>query len=124
MEDRFLFIGVPSLLLAGIPVWMQQHFGKNLTGLLAVVCVFLYSLPFLTMIAVTFMYFREERDEFQTQLLSGAMLCGIGGTLLVTTLWGAMEQFRLVPVFHVMWVMPMFGMFYSFALAIQRWRYR
>jgi hypothetical protein len=88
------------------------------------VCVLLASSPFLAMIAICFLYFREERDEFQVRLLSGAMLGGIGGTLLVTTVWGVMEQFHLVPAFPVMWVMGLFGVFYSVALAIQRWRYR
>jgi hypothetical protein len=124
MEDRMLFFFVPSLLLAGIAIWLQHIYGTHPAGLLAVVCVLLASSPFLAMIAICFLYFREERDEFQVRLLSGAMLGGIGGTLLVTTVWGVMEQFHLVPAFPVMWVMGLFGVFYSVALAIQRWRYR
>ncbi len=124
MEDRVLFIGLPSMLLAGISIWLQHLYGTHPTGLLAVVCVLLASSPFLAMIAIFFLYFREERDEFQTRLLSGAMLCGIGATLSVTTVWGVMEQFHLVPAFPVMWVMGIFGLFFSAALAIQRWRYK
>ena len=124
MEDRMLFIGLPSFLLAGISIWMHHIYGKNLAGLLEVVCVLLGSAPYLAFIALFFLYFREERDEFQARLLSGAMLSSIGGTLTVTSVWGVMEQFHLVPIFQVMWVMPMFGMFYSVALAVQRWRYR
>lgn len=124
MEDRVLFFVVPSLLLAGISIWLQHHYGGNLTGWMTAVCVFLASSPYLAFIAVSFLYFREERDEFQARLHSGAMLGGIGATLLVTTVWGVMEQFHLVPVFPVMWVMGMFGIFYSVALAVQRWRYR
>jgi hypothetical protein len=124
MEDRMLFIGLPSMLLAGIAIWLQHLYGTHPTGLLAVVCVLLASSPFLAMIAICFLYFREERDEFQARLLSGAMLGGIGATLLVTTVWGVMEQFHLVPEFPVMWVMGLFGIFYGIALAVQRWRYR
>lgn len=124
MEDRMLFFFVPSLLLAGLSIWLQHQYGKNLTGLLAVVSVLMASSPYLATIAVAFLYFREERDEFQARMLSGAMLWGIGATLTVTSVWGVMEQFRLVPIFHVGWVMPLFGMFYSVALAVQRWRYK
>ena len=124
MEDRMLFIGMPSFLLAGISIWLQHIYGKNLSELLAVACAALASAPYLAMIALFFLYFREERDEFQARMLSGAMLCGIGATLVVTSVWGVMEQFRLVPIFRVWWVMPLFGMFYSVALAVQRWRYR
>jgi hypothetical protein len=123
-EDRILFIGLPSLLLAGISIWLQSLYGDHPTGLLAVVCVLLASSPFLAMITIFILYFREERDEFQARLQSGAMLGGIGATLLVTTVWGVMEQFHLVPEFHVMWVMGLFGMFYSVALAVQRRRYK
>lgn len=124
MEDRMLFIGLPSMLLAGIAIWLQHLYGTHPTGLLAVVCVLLASSPFLAMIAICFLYFREERDEFQARLLSGAMLVGIGATLSVTTVWGVMEQFHLVPEFPVMWVLGLFGIFFSAALAIQRWRYK
>ena len=126
MEDRVLFIGLPSFLLAGISIWLQQHFGhgQDLRGLLAAVCVLLASSPYIAFVAISFMYFREERDEFQARMLSGAMLCAIGATMLVTSVWGVMEQFRLVPILHVGWVLPMFGIFYSVALAVQRWRYR
>jgi len=124
LEDRMLFILMPSFLLAGIAIWLQHLYGDNPTGLLAVVCVLLLSSPFLAMIAISSLYFREEKDEFQVRLHSEAMLGGIGATLLVTTVWGVMEQLHLVPKFQVMWVMGMFGVFFSVALAIQRWRYR
>ncbi len=52
------------------------------------------------------------------------MLGGMGATLLVTTVWGVLEQFHLVPEFRVMWVMGLFGIFYSVALAVQRRRYK
>jgi len=124
MEDRILFIGMPSILLAGISIWLQHHFGGNLSELMKVVCALLASSPFVAFIAVSFLYFREERDEFQARLHSGAMLGAIGATLLVTTVWGVMEQFHLVPIFPVILVMGLFGMFYSVALAIQRRRYK
>ena len=64
MEDRMLFIGMPSLLLAGIAIWLHHLYGKNLVGVMAVVCVLFASAPYLAFIALFFLYFREERDEF------------------------------------------------------------
>jgi hypothetical protein len=124
LEDRMLFIGLPSMLLAGFAIWLQHLYGDNPTGLLAAICVLLASAPFLAIIAIFSLYFVEEKDKFQVRLRSGAMLGGIGATLSVTTVWGVMEQFHLVPEFPVMWVMGLFCMFFSVALAIQRWRYR
>lgn len=123
-EDRMLFIGLPFFVLAGVSIFLQQHFGKDLTGLMAAMCVLLASSPYIGFIVLFFLYFREERDEFQARMLSGAMLCALGATMFVTSLWGVSEQFHVLPIFHVGWVMPMSGIFYSIALAVQRWRYR
>lgn len=124
LEDRSLFIVAPSFVPVGIAAWALHHYGICPTGLLAVVCVLLFNLPFLALIAVYFLYFKEERDEFQMRLLSSSMLWGIGATLLVTTLWGAMEQFRLVPVMPVSWVLFLFMLSYIAALKVLRWRYK
>lgn len=123
-EDRVLFFGLPSILLAGVSIVLQQHFGLALRGMLAILCVALASSPYLTFVAIFFLYFREEKDEFQARMLSGAMLGAVGATLMVTSVCGVMEQLHLIPILHVGWVMPMFGIFYSIALAVQRWRYR
>jgi hypothetical protein len=32
MEDRMLFIGLPSMLLAGFAIWLQHLYGNNPTG--------------------------------------------------------------------------------------------
>jgi hypothetical protein len=123
-EDRVLFLVLPSILLAGVSIVLQQHFGMALRGILAIVCVMLASSPYLAFVAIFFLYFREEKDEFQARMLSGAMLGAVGGTLMVTSVCGAMETLHLIPMLHIGWVMPMFGFFYSVALAVQRWRYR
>jgi len=103
---------------------LQQHFGMALKGMLAILCVSLASSPYLVFVAIFILYFREEKDEFQARMLSGAMLGAIGATMMVTSLCGVMETFHLIPMLHIGLVMPMFGIFYSIALAVQRWRYR
>ena len=123
-EDRVLFFGLPSFLLAGVSILLQQHFGVVLGGTLAILCVLLASSPYLVFVAIFFLYFREEKDEFQARMLSGAMLSAIGATMMVTSVCGVMETSHLIPMLHMGWVMPMFGIFYSVALAVQRWRYR
>lgn len=123
-EDRGLFIVVPSLVPALIVALLLQHYHATPTGWLAVVCVFLFNLPFLAWIAIIVLYFKEEKDDFQTQMLSRAMLLGIGATMVVTMLWGAMEQFNLVPIMRVRVVMPLFVGFYVVALKALLWRYR
>jgi hypothetical protein len=123
-EDRVFFIVLPTFLPVCIAVWLLQHFSIHPTGFLAVVFVLLFNLPFLAWMVIIALYLGEEKDEFQSALLSRAMLWGTGATLLVTILWGAMEQFSLVPIMPIRWVMPLFTIFYAIALRILRWRYR
>jgi hypothetical protein len=123
-EDRFFFIVLPLLVPGSVASWFIHHYHVTPRGWLAVACVLLFNLPFLAFGANFVLYFREETDEFQSQLLSRALLWGTGVTLLVTMLWGAMEQFGLVPIMPVRWVGFLFMVPYVIVLSILRRRYR
>ena len=70
----------------------------------AVFLSILPSIPILAVIVIVGMYLREERDEFQRQMLVQALLWGMGGTLAITSVWGFLENFhqaRHLPSFYV-----------------------
>lgn len=123
-EDRFLFIAVPLLLPPFIAAWLLHHFNVHPTGFFALVCAFLFTLPFLAGIAIFAIYMGEEKDEFKRMLVSRALLSGTGVTLAVTTFWSTMENFGVGPVFRVRYVAGLFIVPYLVALFVLRRRYR
>ena len=123
-EDRFLFIVVPSLVPLYVAAWVLQHFRIHPTGFLAVVCALVFTSPFLAGIAIYAIYLGEEKDEFQRTLLSRAMLWGTGVTLCVTTVWGTLENFGVVPALRANLVIVLFTIPYLIALKILHRRYR
>ena len=50
------------------------------------------ALPLIAVIAVMGLYLLEEGDEFIRHRLVTAMLMGLGGLLVVTTMWGFLEN--------------------------------
>jgi hypothetical protein len=123
-EDRFLFIVVPLLLSLYIPAWLLHHFNIHPTGFLAVMCALVFTSPILAGIAVFAIYLGEEKDEFQRTILSRAMLWGTGVTLCVTTVWGTLENFGVVPALRANLVIVLFTIPYLIALKILHRRYR
>lgn len=63
------------------------------------------SIPIVAMIAVVGLYLKEEKDEFQRDLVIQSLLWGAGGTLALTSFWSFVHIFahRVPPVdgFHV-----------------------
>jgi hypothetical protein len=123
-EDRFLFIAVPLLLPPFIAAWLLHHFNVHPTGFFAVVCAFLFTLPFFAGIAIFAIYLGEEKDEFKRMLISRALMWGTGVTLTVTTFWSTMENLGVGPVFRVRYVVGLFMVPYLVALFVLRRRYR
>lgn len=123
-EDRFLFIVVPLMLPPYLAAWLLHHFSIHPTGLFAVLCAFIFTLPFFAGIAVFAIYMGEEKDEFKRMLFSRALSWGAGVTLAVTTFWATMENLGVGPVFRVRWVAGLFMAPYLVALFVLRRRYR
>ena len=94
------------------------------TGVLAYLLAILPALPIVGIIVVVGLYLAEEKDEFQRALLVQAMIWGIGATLSLTTAWGFLEVFQLVPHIELYLVFPLFCVLTGFASGMLKARYR
>jgi len=65
------------------------------------------ALPLVAVIAIMGMYLAEERDEYIRTRLSNAMIGGIGVTLVVTTVWGFLENGGAAPHFPTYLTFPL-----------------
>jgi len=110
---------VPFVLLA---VWEFKH--GHPAGVGAYVLAILPALPILGALVIAGMYLSEETDEFQRAILTQAMLYGIGLTLAVTTVWGFLENFELVPRMDLFLVFPLFSFLVGIASPVVKARYR
>ncbi|MCE3290802.1 MAG: hypothetical protein K0R83_2814 [Caulobacter sp.] len=82
------------------------------------------ALPLVGCIVVMGLYLIEEKDEFQRTVLAEAMLWGIGAVLTVTTVWGFLENARVLPHFQTYLAFPLFCGAQGLAQAFIRRRYR
>ena len=68
------------------------------------------SVPIVAMIVIVGLYLKEEKDEFQRDLVIQSLLWGAGGTLGVTSFWSFLHIFGRVPpvdgfhVFVLFWI--------------------
>jgi uncharacterized membrane protein len=93
-------------------------------GAVAYLVAVLPALPVLWAIVAVGQYLAEEKDEFQRALHVQYLLCGIGGTLAVTTVWGYLEDFARAPRLDLIYVYPIFWLFVAIAMPVVRARYR
>lgn len=82
------------------------------------------ALPIIGMIVTVAIYLREEKDEFQRELFLQTLLCGLGGTMAVTTVWGFLERFAHIMHFQPMWMFPLFWVLAGFSTPLLSRRYR
>jgi len=107
-------------LVVSVSVFARYH----PAGPLAYVLAILPALPIVGMIAVFGIYLGEEKDELQRAMGVQALLWSTGATLSLTTVWGFLENFTNVPHLQLMWIYPIFGVFFGIALPIINARYR
>lgn len=119
---RFLATMMFYVLFLFGAVWAFPRFHP--TGVLAYLLAILPALPIIGGIVVVGIYLAEEKDEFQRTLFIQAMIWGIGATLSLTTAWGFLEVFQLVPHFELYLVFPLFCTLTGFASGMLKARYR
>ena len=69
------------------------------------------SIPIVAIITVVGLYLREEKDEFERDLVIKSLLWGTGGTLSVTSFWSFLHIFARVPAVDGFHVFVMFWLF-------------
>jgi hypothetical protein len=80
--------------IIGVILWFSQG-GPQ--GWLRYVVAVLPALPIIGMIAAIGAFLVEQEDEYLKMLMVRQQLAATGFTLVVTTIWGFLETFTLVP---------------------------
>jgi hypothetical protein len=96
----------------------------HLTGPAAWAVATMAALPVVGALVGTGIYLREEKDEFQRNMLVQAMLFGMGGTLAATTIWGYLEDFAHAPHLRLIYIYPLFWLFVALSMPALVRRYR
>jgi hypothetical protein len=106
-------------LVTDIVIFRHDHPTRVLAYALAV----LPALPIIAVLAAFGFYLAELKDEFQRMIKVQSMLWSIGGTLVVTTVWGYLESFAQVKHLELIWVYPIFCLFMAISAVLVKRRY-
>lgn len=85
------------------------------TGVALIILSALPALPLIAVIGVMGLYITEERDEFLRHRLVTAMVIGLGGLLVVTTMWGFLENGGAVAHFPTFMAFPLWCALFGLA---------
>jgi hypothetical protein len=96
----------------------------HLKGLPAYAVAVLPALPILWFLVEMGRFLAVEKDEFQRNLLIQCVLGGTGGTMAITTVWGYLEDFAHAPHLDLVYVYPIFWLFFLLSYPLVRLRYR
>lgn len=93
-------------------------------GTFAVALASLTALPIIANIAVAGLYIKEQQDEFVRMVYVRSLLIGIGATLAITSVFGALQIYRVVQDFPLFYVFAIFWVITGFAIASNNLYYR
>jgi hypothetical protein len=96
----------------------------HLEGLPAYAVAVLPALPILWFLVEMGRFLAVEKDEFQRNILIQCVLGGTGGTMVTTTVWGYLEDFAHAPHLDLVYVYPIFWLFFLLSYPVVRLRYR
>ena len=104
-----------------VDCWIFRHWRSQSAG--AYLLALLPGLPVLGVFWATGLYLKEEKDEFERYLMVLCLLGGAGGALALTTIWGYLEAFTRVPRIDLLWVYPLFWLFFAISVQVVKARY-
>jgi hypothetical protein len=82
------------------------------------------ALPIIGAVSVTILYLAEEKDDFQRAALVQSLLGGIGAILVVTTVWGFLENYAHIQRLDILFVWPLYLIFVGISYGLVKLRYR
>ena len=103
--------------------YMSFH-GFHPRGLLAYLFAVLPAIAIVQTLVRGGMYLSEETDEFQRHLFVQSILWGVGGIMVLTSVWGWLQLFTHIIHFFTIWTFPFFLVFQSVTWQVLRWRNR
>ncbi len=106
----------------------SRRFGGLLCGhhnaILAFLLALLPALSIIGALAAMAMYLIEEKNDFLRAVQAQALLGGIGGTLVVTTVWGYLEDDGNFRHFDLLWTWGIFWLLTGLSFGFVKLRYR
>jgi len=128
-EDRALFVVVPLfffvMAMDVVLGFLESHYHHfHPSGVLALVCAAVQSLPIVASIVIAGLYLAEETDDFQKTVLVQSLLWGIGVTLAVATFCGSLEKYGQVQRMNLWSIQLVFFAVAVVSTLVARWRYR
>jgi hypothetical protein len=119
---RFLITMPFYVAFLSFSAWMfHNHYAS---GALAYAVAVLPALPVIGVIVIAGMYLAEETDEFVRSYQIQSMVWAIGATLVVTTVWGSLEDFAHVRRLDLFMIYPLFCFFVGVSSVLVKMRYR
>lgn len=113
-----LLYGLFSVLsAAGLLLWHP-------TGIVIWLLAVLPAIPIAMAVLVTGRYMNEEKDDFQRAVLVQALLGGIGATLVITTVWGFLENYAHFHRLDILFLWPIYLSFVAVSYYIVKAKYR
>jgi putative flippase GtrA len=117
-------LGTMLLYAASLAVAIVVFVHFRPTGVPAYALAVLPAIALIGVLVVFGLYLAEEKDEFQRLIGVQSMLCGIGGTLAVTTVWGFLESFVHAPHMNPIHDFAIFWVFVGISLPVLQARYK
>jgi hypothetical protein len=100
--------------------WLYKHYPP--AGLLAVVVALLPALPLIGVVAALGRFITREKDEYQRMLHVRQFLIATGLTLVVSCVWGFLEEFGQVPHVPAYFVFVLWCVGLGFGAAYNEYR--
>ncbi len=126
VQRRFLVRFLVSMALYApfsiLAVWGLLYSHPN--AILAFLLALLPALSIIGALGATALYLIEEKDDFQRVIQVQALLGGIGGTLVVTTVWGYLEDYGHFRHFDLLWIWGIFWLLTGLSFGFVKLRYR
>jgi hypothetical protein len=119
---RFIVTMPIYVLLLFFAAWMFHHYHPS--GALAYLLAVLPALPIIGVIIIAGLYLAEEKDEFVRNYQIQSMVWAIGAILVVTTVWGSLEDFAHVRHLDLFMLYPLYCFFVGISSVLVKLRYR
>lgn len=118
-NGAILFFVAISIVLA----YLSFH-GVHPRGTLAWVLALMPAMAIIGALVSSGFYVAEETDEFQRNLYIQSILWGVGGILVLTSVWGWLQIYTQVCNYPAIWTFPFFLFCQFIALVALKWRHR
>lgn len=99
-------------------------FKHHVTGPVTYVLAVLPALACVGMMTAYGIYLKEEKDELPRAMGVEALIWSTGATLSLTTIWGFLENFLKVPHLNLLFIYPIFWVFFAIAMPVIYARYK